>query len=67
MLALKELQSLVAYCTDPAQDSFYRRLYKMGTGVPARTVGSLDEWRTFPILSKDDLVAEPLVARSLSR
>lgn len=64
MLALEELNSLLAHCTDPARDSFYRRSYKMRSGDPALNIGSMDEWRTLPILNKDDLIAEPLAARS---
>ena len=64
MLSLKELNSLSSYCTDPLRDSFYRRLYKMNAGDPALTVGSMKDWRKLPILTKDDLIAEPFAKRS---
>ncbi len=64
MLSLEGLNSLLAYATAPSRESFYRRLYKMPAGTAVRSIASLDDWHTLPVLTKDDLLGEPLTARS---
>ena len=64
MLSFEELRSLVAHCTDPARDSFYRRLYKIAPGEPAMQLRSMNDWVALPLVTKDDLIDTPLAERS---
>lgn len=64
MLALEDLQSLVTKCTDPFREGFYRRVYGMQPYEPALSISSMDAWLGIRLITKDDLIAQPLSIRS---
>ena len=63
MLNFGQLQSLTEHVTDPAGGQFYRKLYKMLPGDPSLKIGSLKEWQSLPLVTKEALGAVPLKDR----
>ncbi len=59
---LEALSSLVTRATAPGR--FYRRLYGMKEGDAPLSINSWEEWKTLPLLTKSDLLNEPLSERS---
>jgi phenylacetate-coenzyme A ligase PaaK-like adenylate-forming protein len=57
-----ELNALLVSAT--TESGFYRRFYGMREEAEARSIRTIDEWRSIPLLSKRDLLGATMTERS---
>ncbi|OGG56910.1 hypothetical protein A3D71_00285 [Candidatus Kaiserbacteria bacterium RIFCSPHIGHO2_02_FULL_55_20] len=63
MLSTEERTSLFEHCTRESGSSFYRNLYGLKPGSPARRMQDLGGWTALPFVTKDALIGSPLSER----
>ncbi len=56
-MKFENLDKLVAHCTDPAGNGFYRDLYGVRRDAPALHIRTREDWHALPFLTKDALLA----------